>query len=193
MSGKDLFESMSRIDDRFVEEAEVEILPRRKSAPWRGVASMAACLCLILGGAAVLGHYGNHNAPPVSRENQSDAEPIIPSIPKLPPVVTEVTTTNPVAEVPSVILLVDRMTPQGFIGTVAELVDTDLFEIGMELNVVFADGILQEAVLADADEYKSQNADYAGFLVSVQFIHYDPESETILVNIINQIEPGKDD
>ena len=53
---------------------------------------------------------------------------------------------GPVGEVPSVILYVEDMTNLGFIGTVAQLVDTDIFEIGMELNVVVADGTRHETV-----------------------------------------------
>jgi hypothetical protein len=39
----------------------------------------------------------------------------------------------PAGEVPSVILRVDTTTEDGFVGTVAQLVDTDVFEMGMEL------------------------------------------------------------
>ena len=48
MSGKDLFEGMSYVDERFVEEAEHRTLPKRVVSPWIKVASMAACLCLII-------------------------------------------------------------------------------------------------------------------------------------------------
>ena len=48
MSGKDLFEGMSYVDERFVDEAETKTLPKRIVSPWIKVASMAACLCLII-------------------------------------------------------------------------------------------------------------------------------------------------
>ena len=48
MSGKDLFEGMSYVDERFVDEAENKTLPKRVISPWIKVASMAACLCLIM-------------------------------------------------------------------------------------------------------------------------------------------------
>ena len=48
MSGKDLFEGMSYVDERFVDEAENKTLPKRVVSPWIKVASMAACLCLII-------------------------------------------------------------------------------------------------------------------------------------------------
>lgn len=41
MSGKDLFEGMSYVDERFVDEAENKILPKRVISPWIKVASMA--------------------------------------------------------------------------------------------------------------------------------------------------------
>ena len=51
---------------------------------------------------------------------------------------------SPITEVPSVILYVEEPTENGWIGTVCELVDTDIFEVGMELNVVMTETIWQE-------------------------------------------------
>ena len=48
MSGKELFEGMGYVDERFVDEAEYKTLPKRVVSPWIKVASMAACLCLII-------------------------------------------------------------------------------------------------------------------------------------------------
>ena len=48
MSGKDLFEGMSYVDERFVDEAENKSYPKRVVSPWLKVASMAACLCLLI-------------------------------------------------------------------------------------------------------------------------------------------------
>ena len=45
MTGKDLFEGLSFIDECFIEEAENASLVR---APWLRIASIAACLCLVL-------------------------------------------------------------------------------------------------------------------------------------------------
>ena len=48
MSGKELFEGMSYVDERFVDEAEHKTIAKHATARWIKVASMAACLCLVL-------------------------------------------------------------------------------------------------------------------------------------------------
>lgn len=180
MSGKDLLDVLSGIDDRFIEEAEIE----RLFIPWRRFGTKAACLCLLL--AAVWGRFCPIETPQLSEDQQ-------PTDPPKQSAAAETVETVSVTEVPSVILLVDHQTEDGFVGTVAALVDTDRIPLGTELRVRFAEGTLAEAAVADAEEWKSQNGPAPGTLISVQFIEYDPESGIILVNAINQILPGKDD
>ena len=48
MTGKDLFEAMSFIDERFIDEAERGYPTRPMALPWIRVTSIAACLCLIM-------------------------------------------------------------------------------------------------------------------------------------------------
>ena len=95
---------------------------------------------------------------------------------------------SPAEEVPSVILYVEDMTDLGFIGTVAQLVDTDIFEIGMELNVVVADGTRHETADGNPSMSADSKADYSGSYVVVQFIEYDRETGTIIVNIIQEAD-----
>ena len=185
MNGKDLFEAMSYVDERYVDEAESKMIP--KTIPWMKLASMAACLCLIFFAASNL---GSRIAPeyPGSVENTappgSAADPMEQIIQDSNVVVPG---DIPTGEVPSVILRVEEMTENGFVGTVAQLVDTDIFEIGMELNVVLADGTRHE--VADGDSVISNSkADYSGSHVMVQFIAYDRETRTIIVNIIQKME-----
>ena len=86
------------------------------------------------------------------------------------------------------ILRVDPMTENGFIGTVTELVDTDFLEIGMELNVVYASDTRNEIMMESASEYKSQIADQiadrTGTYVIVQFVDYNKETNTLTINLI---------
>ena len=159
MNGKDLFEAMSHVDERYVDEAESKMIP--KNIPWIKLASMAACLCLIL--------FALHNLKPnfnrtesmgIPEQSVEDAQESASGVPE----------DTPTGEVPSVILYVEEMTAVGFTGTVAELVDTDIFEVGMELNVVLADSTRYEA----ADDSSSMTADSKtnapGTYVMVQFI-----------------------
>ena len=193
MNGKDLFEGMSFVDERFVEEAESKRIPRRTLAPWIKITSMAACLCLVL--------FGLHSLmPDQSREDSelnlgmasgAEAAPGEGDAPEMSQYgqgsIIE-GAGKPAGEVPAVILRVDRMTDTGFTGTVAELVDTDIFEIGMELNVVFADGIRHETAdgtpLITSDSTTGDSVSY----VMVQFIEYNENTGTIVVNLIEKTD-----
>ena len=96
---------------------------------------------------------------------------------------------SPITEVQSVILYVEEPTENGWIGTVCELVDTDIFEVGMELNVVMTDTIQDEAMDGHSVVVEQKRPDYSGCYVMVQFIHYDLETNTIAVNLIREVQP----
>ena len=192
MSGKDLFKGMSYVDERFVDEAENKKLPKRIVSPWIKVASMAACLCLIIFSLYNLQPYLRGEMEGISGEGAADAMPegIIEDKVDLESQESEIQAPaeGAVGEIPSVILRVDEMTALGFIGTVAELVDTDVFEIGMELNVVVADGTRHETADGNPSMSADSKTDYSGSYVMVQFIEYDRETGTIVVNIIQEAD-----
>ncbi len=191
MSGKDLFEGMSYVDERFVDEAANKSLPKRIVSPWIKVASMAACLCLIMfslynlrlclpGETEGAIEQGNADAMPEGvMEDKVDQESQI---------ATVVPAEGSVGEVPSVILYVENITDLGFLGTVAQLVDTNIFEIGMELNVVVADGTRHETADGNPCMSAETKTDYSGSYVMVQFIEYDRETGTIVVNMIQEAD-----
>lgn len=190
MTGRDLFEGMSWVDERFVDEAENAILPEPKVVPWIRIASVAACLCLILAGMHHMLPYWNPESMDVSDGQENLAQGSIGEELKDEAVqsVIETPDNNASLEVPSVILYVDGMTGLGFTGRVTRLVDTDIFEIGMELNVVVADGTRHEDSPAMHDNSKT---DYSGCYVMVQFIEYDRETGTIVVNMITEVPAEK--
>ena len=173
MNGKDLFEAMSHVDECFVDEAENQMIP--KTIPWMKLASVAACLCLLV--------LTVHSLRPFLGGNETegvlikDAQESVIGIPE----------DVPIAEVPSVILYVEEMTAGGFTGTVAELVDTDIFKVGMELNVVLADTPRYETADGNPSVSNDLKINYAGTYVVVQFIEYNRETNTIVVNIIQEV------
>ena len=175
MNGTDLLEALGDVDEGFIHEAEHHA-PR--VIAWRRMASLAACVCLLAAGLYALG-------PRFSGPTEGSAEQAQDVLSGGPGGGEHKETTQPPAEqpeeVPAVILHVDEMTAAGFTGTVAELVDTDIFEPGMELNVVLAAGTRHETTAADA------KTDYAGRYVMVQFIAYDRENGTIVANLIEEI------
>ena len=191
MSGKELFEGMSYVDERFVDEAENKKLPKRIISPWIKVASMAACLCLII--------FSLYNLQPYLRgetegagQEAADAMPegVVEDKIGLESQESEegIPAEGAVGEVPSVILYVEDMTELGFIGTIAQLVDTDIFEIGMELNVVVADGARHETADGNPSVSADSKTDYSGSYVLVQFVEYDRETGTIIADMIQQAD-----
>lgn len=180
MNGKELFEAMSHADEKFVYEAENNTIPKRNVVPWMKWAAVAACLCLILLGAynlyGIVGQGTNTGIP--SGNTPGGAAPVvtIPAAGGQYGTVLQPPAQPPAGEVPSVILRVDTITENGFVGTVAQLVDTDIFEVGMELKVQVAEGTENQEHLKP------------GSNVLVQFIEYDRENATIVINVIDAVK-----
>jgi hypothetical protein len=189
MSGKDLFEGMGYVDERFVDEAENKTLPKRIVSPWIKVASMAACLCLIIFSLYNLQPYLRGETEGMAGQEAADAMPegvLEDKVDHESEIV--IPAEGSAGEVPSVILYVEDMTDLGFIGTVAQLVDTDIFEIGMKLNVVVADGTRHETADGNPSMSADSKTDYSGSYVLVQFIEYDRKTGTIIVDIIQEAD-----
>ena len=186
MTGNDLFDGMSYVDERFVDEAEKAALPKRMISPWIKAVSMAACLCLVL--------FSLHTLfPELAPEDPGSVADTAPNGSLTDPQEQLPQDSNigppgelPTGEGPSVILRVDEMTDTGFVGTVAKLTDTDIFKTGMELSVVVADGTRHET--ADGNPADSRT-DYSGRYVMVQFVEYNRETGTMVVNLIAEADP----
>ena len=178
MNGTDLLEALGDVDEGFIHEAEHQTIPTPGVIAWRRMGSLAACVCLLAAGLYAL-------SPRLSGPTEGSAEQVQDVLTGGPGGGEHKDTTQTPAEqpgeVPAVILHVDEMTAAGFTGTVAELVDTDVLEIGMELNVVLAAGTRHEEADTDA------KTDYTGRYVMVQFIAYDRENGTIVANLIEEI------
>ena len=116
MSGKDLFEGMSYVDARFVDEAENKTLPKRVIFPWIQAAAMAACLCLIIFSLYNLPPYLRGETEGIAGEGAADAMPEG-AVQEQVDLESQISTPaeGPVVEVPSVILYVEDMTEHGFV------------------------------------------------------------------------------
>ena len=180
MSGKELFEAMSHVDDRFVHEAEHGTIPKGNVVPWMKWAAVAACLCLLLLGAYNLyGLAGQGTNTGITSGNTPGGGVPVDTLPVTGGYIdhpAQPPAQAPAGEVPSVILRVDTITEDGFVGTVAQLVDTDVFAVGMELKVLVSEG-------TDNQEHLK-----TGNHVMVQFIEYDRENATIVINVIDAVK-----
>ena len=173
MNGKDLFEAMNHVDERFVEEAENRTLP--KTIPWIKLGSMAACLCLIL--------FGLYHLQPYLRNSTegSAAEDMI-TEGKYESVSPE---DAPIGEIPNTILYVEEMTADGFIATVTDLGVTYVLGLGTQWNVVIQGDSRPESATAH-----DSRADYTGCYVLIQFYELDRETGTIVVEDLQIMEKG---
>ena len=189
MSGKDLFQGMSYVNERFVDEAENKTFPKRMVFPWIKAATVAACLCLIIFVLYNLQTYLGGETEEIQQEAGEGLPQGIVEDELGQNTEVQIPADGAVEEVPSLILYVDEMTELGFTGTVAELVDTDIFEIGMELHVVIAEGTRYEAADGKPAISAGSDPDYACSYVMVQFIMYDRENGTIVINMIQEVSP----
>ena len=180
MNGKELFEAMSHVDEQYVHEAEHGTIQKRNAVTLMKWVSVAACLCLLLLGAynlyGIVGQGTNTENPSEDLPGGAVAVGTIPAAGGQSETDLQAPAQAPTGEVPSVILRVDTITEDGFVGTVAQLVDTDVFAVGMELNVVVEDGTENEEHLK------------TGSHVMVQFIEYDRENAIIVINVIDDVK-----
>ena len=180
MSGKELFDAMSHVDEKFVHEAENNTIPKRNVVPWMKWAAVAACLCLLLLGAYNLyGLAGQGTNTGITSGNTPGGGVPVDTLPVTGGYIdhpAQPPAQAPTGEVPSVILRVDGITENGFVGTVAQPVDTNIFEVGTELNVLVAEGTENQEHLKP------------GSHVMVQFIKYDRENAIIVINVIDDVK-----
>ena len=62
MTGTELFEALSFVDERYIQEAETIRL--KGSIPWMKILSVAACLCILITGVLALENMGMKSAAP---------------------------------------------------------------------------------------------------------------------------------
>lgn len=183
MRGKDLLEAMGYVDEKYVQEADSA--GRIVRVKWWRWVSAAACVCLVAAGLLwMLPDRSADCAESDGLEMEMQEETLMET--------DEIPDQELGAlEVPSVILRLDSWTEEGFTGTVTQLVDTEIFAVGQVLNVVLEEQVVfcqdEENLWLDKSEWKQMlDADEVRLLV--QFVSYDRETGTIVVNSIEVIQ-----
>ena len=187
MSGKDLFEGMSYVDERFVDEAENKTLPKRIVSPWIKVASMAACLCLII--------FSLYNLHPYLRgETEGAGQEAADAMPEgvledekeqvSQESLTDVPGEAGAARAPETMIRIIEVTETGFIGTVQNNGGFTAFEDGTEITVTID--------LETDPNFKPE--DYQiGELVHVMYTDWDVNERTMVASILGIVdEPIRD-
>ena len=179
MTGLELLEGLSFVDERFIQEAENARLGR--SIPWMKWLSVAACLCILIVGAFAFGQMlpqrakdAFEAAPEAAPEMNDKAEAAVSE--ECAPEAAEIPVGGqPVA---SAVLRVTELREGGFTAVVEK--DTDLLEAGMQVLV-----ILKDAVYGAGQSDLNIGPDA---LLLAENAAYDPETNTLYVTEISPAE-----
>ena len=179
MTGLELLEGLSFVDERFIQEAENARLGR--SIPWMKWLSVAACLCILVVGAFAFGQMlpqrakdAFEAAPEAAPEMNDKAEAAVSE--ECAPEAAEIPVgSQPVA---SAVLRVTKLREDGFEAVVEK--DTDLLEAGMQVLV-----ILKDAVYGAGQSDLNIGPDA---LLLAENAAYDPETNTLYVTEISPTE-----
>ena len=188
MSGKDLFEGMSYVDERFVDEAENKTLPKRVISPWIKVASMAACLCLIIFSLYNLQPYLRGETEGITGEGAADAMPegIIEDKVDLESQESEiqVPAEEGAVRAPETMIRIIEVTESGFIGTVENNGGFTAFDDGTEITVT---------IDPETDPNFKPEDNKIGDLVHVMYTDWDVNDRTMVASILGIVdEPIRD-
>ena len=173
MSGKELFEGMSYVDERYVDEAEQKTIAKRVTSPWIKIVSMAACLCLVLFSMYKLIPYWDWNVTEQAA-GEAAARPesaVEPEMGMEEQESASIADEAPASRAPEMMVRIQEVTETGFIGTVQNVSGF----------TVFADGT-QITVTVDPDAYKPDN------LILVMYTSWDENEKTIVASIMGIVE-----
>lgn len=192
MTGKQILEAMSFVDDAYIEEAATETIRKKRAV--RYLIPLAACLCLVLigmrfrpdppaaPGQSVL------QEPGMAMDAEVQQEQSIADVPGEPVMGANDIRIPESQEVPSVVLRIMEWTEDGFTATVDSLVDTDLIPVGTVLNVRMTPYMVVEIVrdgLVYAERRTPTEEDLpVGTLVQVMFCSYSAEENVLIIESV---------
>ena len=163
MSGKELLDGLNDIDDRFIEEAENQMLPAKR-IPFRIPAGVAACAAVLMLVAAsvfpMIGQTTNGMKPPQqgrpSMENHNSGTNSEPE--------------GTVPEVPHVVLMVQMRSDKEIVGIVVESTDSTDFLSGMMVRLDTGSGQIEVLEPGTLVVEPTSESDRAFGLYPVQYV-----------------------
>ena len=182
MSGKELFEGMSYVDERFVDEAEHKTITKRVSARWVKVASMAACLCLVLFSIYKLIPYWDWSVTEQAAGEAAEARPegaVESEMGMEEQESASAADEAPATRAPEMMIRIQAITETGFIGTVQNNGGFTVFEDGTEITVTVD--------LETDPEFKPEDYEISD-LIHVMYTSWDEDELTIVASILGIVE-----
>ena len=182
MSGKELFEGMSYVDERFVDEAEHKTIVKHVTARWIKMASMAACLCLILFSVYKLIPYWDWSVTEQAAGEAAEARPegaVESEMGMEEQESDEIADEAPASRAPEMMVRIQELTQIGFIGTVQNNGGFMVFEDGTQIAVT---------VDPETDPDFTPEKYKTGDLVYVMYTSWDEDELTIVASILGIVD-----
>ena len=189
MTGKEILEALSFVDESYIDEAENGKI--RNKIQLNKLLPMAACFCLLLSTLLLLPRH--KDAPENAVEAPESAVygdvgvPDTAPAPGSTPMLDAEAVPN-ISEVPSVILIVEEWTENGFTALVSGYVDAACIPLGTLIQVEMLPSICVEVYEGDLVYVQRRiptEADFpAGTRVRVQFTEYSVEENTLYIDCI---------
>ena len=181
MSGKELFEGMSFVDERYVDEAEQKTIAKRVTSPWIKIVSMAACLCLVFFSMYKLIPYWDWSVTEQAA-GEAAARPesaVEPEMGMEEQESASIADEAPASRAPEMMVRIQEVTETGFIGTVENMSGFMVFEDGTQITVTVD---LETDPDFDPNAYKPDN------LILVMYTSWDENEKTIVASIMGIVE-----
>lgn len=182
MSGKELFEGMSYVDERYVDEAEQKTIAKRVMSPWIKMASMAACLCVILFSLYNLRQnweFGGTEGATGEAEEARPESAVESEMGMGEQESASIADEAPASRAPEMMVRILEVTETGFIGNVENMSGFTVFEDGTQITVT---------VDLETDSDFDPEAYEPGDLILVMYTSWDENEKTIVASIMGIVE-----
>lgn len=199
MTGKELLQGLSCIDEKYVDEAQNETIKKSGSGRLRRWVFLAACLCIVLGAAFAYDWMMNGEETEALNDGsaQLDSTDSVEGTPGQG--ITEEREQEPsagpdekaedtqTAEAPCIVIQVDSKSGDRFTGTVIRTSNTDAFQVGDWVSVVPGNVAKTEAAGEEQDSNKSvsqyiQTQD--GSMLEIKALSYDETENCLFAELL---------
>lgn len=193
MTGLELLEGLSFVDERFIAEADRVSIARK--TPWMKVLSVAACLCILIIGALALENMGVKEeaaapaaaAPAATEAAMEEAAPKEESTTEEATEAAAAVADGELEHIPYAVVRIVRSMDDGSFGAVVEEITQDptALTVGMELTLVIDPDMVPDAEPIEAAYEETVTED---MVVEIRDGAFDAGSNTLYVEGVTTAE-----